>query len=75
MRVFDDWKSFLHAILGAIAMALGLFSFKPLAIAIAAAYAAYETLTSQTFKEFLGDVIEFLCGCLAVSMLWVVVYG
>ena len=75
MRVFDDWKSFLHAVLGATAVALGLYGFKPLAMAIAAAYAAYETLTSKTFGEFLGDVVEFLCGCLTVSMLWVVVHG
>lgn len=74
MIIFDDWKSFIHVIIGAIAMFLTLNNIV-LGYIIAVLYVVYQAITSSSFKEFVGDTIEFFFGCLITSLLWVIIHA
>jgi len=61
VKVFDDWKSFIHTLVGFIA------SIHPLwLIAVFVVYLCYELLTSKNGGECLGDILEFCFG----AFLW-----
>jgi hypothetical protein len=61
VKVFDDWKSWIHTLVGFIAS----FNFGWLFI-VSILYFGYELLTSKNNSELVGDILEFCFG----AFLW-----
>lgn len=55
--IFDDWKSYVHAVFGALCAV-----FLPYSIILAVIYLVYQIAEKERMVYKLGDVIEFLIG-------------
>lgn len=58
LKVFDDWKSAVHVVLGVMVGALA----GPLGVIAATMFVIYEVKTSKSAEEFFGDIFEFFWG-------------
>jgi hypothetical protein len=56
LKVFDDWASLVHLLLGAISTIFGILT--PMAII----YAVYQYIDDDKPEEKKGDLIEFTVG-------------
>ena len=69
MEVFDDWKSYAHAVIGFIVC------FHPMWFILGTlVYVVYEAFTSKRLDEFIGDILEFTFGAyvwFAAYTLWI----
>jgi len=72
LRAFDDWKSYVHLLAGAVSAAL--FPLWLFAV-VYVAYLFYESLTSRTEEELKGDFAEFTIGAAAGLILRLIFPG
>jgi uncharacterized membrane protein len=64
LRIFDDWKSAVHFMLG-IAYSYLHLTFYALSFLILILFITYQIFESKSKLELLYDITEFCCGVIA----------
>jgi hypothetical protein len=59
--IFDDWKSWFHAIIGFIA-GFSIWLSIPYALLLFTIFIIYQLIESESIDELFSDFAEFSCG-------------
>jgi len=69
--VFDDWKSWVHFIAGAVSVLLSKLGLWPVGVAVLGFFLWYQLREKENPEKKIGDFVEYLTGvALGVLVPW-----